>query len=38
MGERKYNNLFLMHIPKTGGSYVTFKALAHECATKPKLI
>ena len=38
MGEMKYSNLFLMHIPKTGGSYVTFKALAHECATKPKLI
>jgi len=33
-----FQNLFMIHIPKTGGSYVTFKALRHECATKPKLI
>jgi len=33
-----FQNLFMIHIPKTGGSYVTFKALEHECATKEKLI
>ena len=33
-----FGNLFMIHVPKTGGSYVTWKALAHECATKEKLI
>lgn len=36
--KKKYDTLFLMHTPKTGGSYVTFKALPHECATKGKLL